>query len=153
MKIYKSYYDSPIGIIQICGTEEGITSILFVDSKEEAYECPDCIKNCVDQLDEYFNGKRKEFDIRLLAEGTGFQKNVWNELTNVSYGMTASYKDIARAIGNEKAVRAVGSTNGKNPICIVVPCHRIIGSNGKLTGYAGGLWRKEWLLKHEAKYK
>lgn len=153
MKLYKAYYDSPLGIIEIIGTEEGISSLIFVESKKDEEEYPDCIKNCLEQLDEYFKGKRKEFNVKLMAEGTEFQKNVWNKLRNIPYGKTASYKDIAREIGNEKAVRAVGSTNGKNPISIIVPCHRVIGINGKLTGYAGGLWRKEWLLDHEAKYK
>lgn len=153
MKIYKAYYDSPIGIIEVAGTEEGISSIIFVENKEDITECSNSIRKCVEQLDEYFKGKRKDFDINLLVEGTEFQKNVWNSLKSIPYGRTASYKDIAREIGNEKAVRAVGSTNSKNPISIIVPCHRVIGANGKLTGYAGGLWRKEWLLNHEAKCK
>jgi methylated-DNA-[protein]-cysteine S-methyltransferase len=153
MKLYKAYYDSPVGIIEITGTEEGISSLIFVESKNDEEEYPDCIKNCLEQLDEYFEGKRKEFNVKLMVEGTEFQKSVWNKLRNIPYGKTASYKDIAQEIGNEKAVRAVGSTNGKNPISIIVPCHRVIGANGKLTGYAGGLWRKEWLLEHEAKHK
>jgi methylated-DNA-[protein]-cysteine S-methyltransferase len=153
MNIYKAYYESPIGIIEVSGSEEGIISIIFVDNIIDENEYPESIKECIDQLDEYFQGKRKNFEIKLIVEGTDFQKKVWRELTSIPYGKTASYKDIAREIGNEKAVRAVGSTNGKNPVSIIVPCHRVIGANGKLTGYAGGLWRKEWLLQHEEKYK
>jgi methylated-DNA-[protein]-cysteine S-methyltransferase len=151
-KIYKAYYNSPIGIVEIRGTEDGIQSIVFVDNEVEREDCPTFMEECIVQLDEYFKGKRKEFSLTLLPEGTTFQKSVWKELEKIPYGNTKSYKDIAVSIGNEKAVRAIGSTNGRNPISIVVPCHRVIGANGKLTGYAGGLWRKEWLLCHEEKF-
>ncbi len=110
------------------------------------------LEECVAQLDQYFKGTRKDFSLKLALEGTEFQQQVWRELSNIPYGQTASYLDIARAIGNEQAVRAVGAANGQNPISIIIPCHRVIGSDGKLTGYGGGLWRKEWLLTHERNF-
>jgi methylated-DNA-[protein]-cysteine S-methyltransferase len=155
----KIYYQSPIGMIEIAGTEGGIYSILFEDEfKDVAYmeeeDIPKVLHDCYNQLYEYFKGIRKEFSLPFLIEGTDFQKKVWKALTTIPFGKTATYKDIAERIGNEKAVRAVGMTNSKNLISIIIPCHRVIGANGKLTGYAGGLWRKKWLLEHEgAVYK
>jgi len=152
-KVYKLDYDSPIGVVEIIGTDVGILSILFSEKDQVEHlivgETPEILKDCYNQLNEYFMGIRREFTFPYEFEGTSFQQTVWNALTKVPYGKTVSYKDIANSIGNEKAVRAVGSANGKNKLSIVVPCHRIIGTSGKLTGYAGGLWRKEWLLKHE----
>lgn len=148
-KIFKAYYSSPIGMMEIAGTEDGISSIIFTDDEVTTGMVPEILKDAYDQLDEYFKGKRKVFDLKLSPEGTEFQKRVWEELENIPFGETLSYKDIASRIGNIKAVRAVGNANGKNPISIVVPCHRVIGSSGDLTGYAGGLDRKAWLLKHE----
>lgn len=146
-------YQSPIGLIEIIGTEKGIVSILFsedpIKDESELEAVPEVMKQCVQELDEYFKGERIDFSFPFDFAGTDFQKKVWNALTTIPYAETGSYKQIAVAVGNEKAVRAVGMANSKNPISIVVPCHRIIGSSGKLTGYAGGLWRKEWLLKHE----
>lgn len=150
-------YQSPIGVIEISGTEKAVSSILF--SEKELPEngiddyTPDVLVTCFKQLDDYFNGKRHDFSFPIEMEGTPFQTKVWNALTSIPYAETGSYKDIANNIGNEKAVRAVGSANGRNKLCIVIPCHRIIGANGTLTGYAGGLWRKEWLLSHEKKCK
>jgi methylated-DNA-[protein]-cysteine S-methyltransferase len=155
--LQKLDYDSPIGIIEIIGTNEEIYSIMFADYEKAVNSRNDqthqVLLDCYSQLDEYFKGVRYEFSFPYLYEGTTFQKEVWNALTRVPYAETGSYKDIAVSIGNEKAIRAVGSANGKNKLSIVVPCHRIIGSNGKLTGYAGGLWRKEWLLNHERSFK
>ena len=149
-------FQSPLGIIEIMGDEQGIFSILFAERKDVQFpkksDTAATLITCQQQLEEYFQGKRFIFTIPFMLEGTPFQQSVWQALTTVSYGKTASYKDIATFIGNEKAVRAVGTTNSKNRLSIVVPCHRIIGTNGKLTGYAGGLWRKEWLLKHEQRY-
>lgn len=146
-------YQSPIGVIEITGTEKGIVSILFsedpMEPEKDVEAAPEAMKQCVQELDEYFKGERIDFSFPFDFAGTDFQKKVWNALTAIPYAETGSYKQIATAIGNEKAVRAVGMANSKNPISIAVPCHRIIGSSGKLTGYAGGLWRKEWLLKHE----
>ncbi|MFJ7974267.1 methylated-DNA--[protein]-cysteine S-methyltransferase [Peribacillus sp. JNUCC 23] len=150
-------YKSPIGVIEIVGSEEVVSSIMFVERDEIIntvnYETPKVLVDCFNQLDEYFKGERHVFTFSYNFEGTEFQKTVWNALTTIPYAETGSYKDIAVAIKNEKSVRAVGTANGKNRLSIVIPCHRIIGSNGKLTGYAGGLWRKEWLLQHEKSFK
>ena len=151
---YKTYYDSPIGILGITGTEEGITDLHFVEKENKPDPViPFPLKECVQQLNEYFAGDRKEFSIKLQLEGTNFQKKVWNQLMKIPYGKTVSYKDIAAAIKNEKAVRAVGSANGRNNIAIIIPCHRVIAHDGTLGGYGGGLWKKEWLLDHEKKYR
>lgn len=150
-------YKSPIGVIEIVGSEEAVHSILFVERGEvvntKGDETPKAVVDCFNQLDEYFKGERHIFTFPYYFEGTAFQQNVWDALTMIPYAETGSYKDIAVAINNEKAVRAVGTANGKNKLSIVIPCHRIIGANGKLTGYAGGLWRKEWLLEHERTFK
>ncbi|WP_277584960.1 methylated-DNA--[protein]-cysteine S-methyltransferase [Psychrobacillus antarcticus] len=150
-------YKSPIGVIEIMGTEEVVSSIMFVEGDEMSNtvnsETPQNLMDCSNQLDEYFKGERHVFSLPYNFEGTEFQKKVWNALTTIPYAETGSYKDIATAIKNEKAVRAVGTANGKNRLSIIIPCHRIIGSNGRLTGYAGGLWRKEWLLQHERAFK
>ncbi|MCU6602307.1 methylated-DNA--[protein]-cysteine S-methyltransferase [Peribacillus frigoritolerans] len=155
-ELYKLDYESPIGVIEISGTNDAIRSIMFAerDIKINIMQehTPQVLAECFSQLDEYFKGERREFTFPYTLEGTTFQKNVWNALTGILYANTGSYKDIAVSIGNEKAIRAVGSANGRNKLSIVIPCHRIIGSNGKLTGYAGGLWRKEWLLQHERNF-
>ncbi len=150
MELHKAYYPSPIGLIEITGNEDGITAVTFLDEAVE-YDPKfhSSLKEVIYQLDEYFNGIRKEFGLKLNPEGSEFQKRVWKELSGIPFGKTCSYLDISKLLGDENATRAVGNANGKNPIGLIVPCHRVIGSNGKLTGYAGGLWRKEWLLKHE----
>ncbi|QZY55189.1 methylated-DNA--[protein]-cysteine S-methyltransferase [Crassaminicella profunda] len=153
MKTYKIYYHSPVGIVEIISTLEYVLSITFVEREKKALEVPDILKEACNQLDEYFQGKRKTFDLNLKVEGTTFQKRVWNALMKINYGEVVSYKEVAKIIGNEKAVRAVGNANNKNKIPIIIPCHRVIGSNGKLIGYAGGIWRKEWLIKHEKMYQ
>lgn len=145
----KIYYSSPIGMVEIAGNEYGVTSIIFAEGKVISDGIPEVLKNAYNQLDEYFNGKRKVFDLKLSLDGTEFQRKVWSELMNIPYGETLTYKDIANKLGNINAVRAVGNANGKNPISIVVPCHRVIGSSGELTGYSGGLERKAWLIEHE----
>ena len=145
-----AFYRSEIGWIKISGAEEGIRSLYFVEDDEVWNSKPHpSLQECLRQLEEYFQGKRQSFSLKLLPEGTEFQKKVWKQLLTVPYGKTASYQDIAAALGDKNAVRAVGSANGKNPISIIVPCHRVIGRNGNLIGYGGGVWRKEWLLKHE----
>lgn len=149
METYYAYYDSPIGLIEVGGTSEVITSLFFVEERR-----PDATSNivcaeAVRQIAEYFEGSRKEFELPIALEGTEFQRQVWTELTAIPFGQTVSYGDLARSIGKPSAVRAVGAANGDNPISIIVPCHRVIGSDGGLTGYGGGLERKEWLLKHE----
>jgi len=149
-KIYRAYYRSEIGLLEIKGTAEEILSVGFVKKKRPAgATLAPALKTCLHQLDEYFRGRRRKFSVRLKLEGTAFQKRVWRELMKVGFGKTASYRDIAKAVGRPKAVRAVGNTNRLNPVSIIVPCHRIIGSDGKLVGYGGGLWRKGWLLEHE----
>lgn len=159
-KIYKAFYNSPIGYIEIKGTKNGVLSVEFCDTacdtedfvniSEFTEEFPEPIIMCIEQLDEYFKGERHKFSLNIIfAKGTDFQKKVWNALMEIPYGKTASYGQIARAIDNEKAARAVGNANNKNPISIIIPCHRVIGSDGSLVGYGGGLWRKEWLLEHE----
>jgi len=147
----KTYFLSPIGLLEIQGSENGISSVSFDAIVDNVIESPPCLRECVTQLYEYFEGKRKSFDLKLDFEGTDFQKKVWNELTKIPFGKTKSYHDIAMKIGDKDAVRAIGHANGKNPIAIIVPCHRVIGSDGKLVGYAGGLWRKQWLLNFENK--
>jgi len=153
MKIHKAYYQSQIGLIEIAGDEKELRSVDFVVTSEAATsEVPLHLQECFRQIEEYFPGKRKEFSLKLRLEGTDFQKKVWQELMKIPYGETVSYKDIAEAIANPKAVRAVGQANHNNPISIIVPCHRVIGRDGKLVGYGGGLWRKEWLLEHERRF-
>lgn len=156
-KRYKLDYESPIGIIEIIAEKDAIISILFSEQDKKVNglqnDTPQVLIDCCQQLDEYFKGARHVFTVPYRLEGTEFQRSVWNALTSIPCGETESYKDIAILIGNESAVRAVGNANGKNKLSIIIPCHRIIGSNGKLTGYAGGLWRKEWLLKHETEYR
>ncbi|GAA0116515.1 methylated-DNA--[protein]-cysteine S-methyltransferase [Clostridium senegalense] len=151
--IYFCYYNSPIGILKIHADNEAITEIKFVHQIDEielkSNRVNSIINQCVEELNEYFTGKRKDFEVKVALKGTEFQKSVWKELKNIPYGTVKTYKDIAISINNEKAVRAVGNANNKNKVPIIIPCHRVIGKNGKLVGYAGGLDKKEWLLKHE----
>lgn len=149
-RVFKTYYKSPLGAIEILGTKEGIVSVNFVEGRVRSdAKIPRVITACRKQIDEYFKGRRKNFSLSLLLHGTDFQKSVWQQLLKVPHGMTASYGAIAKSIRSPNAFRAVGNANNKNPIAIVVPCHRIVGSNGNLIGYGGGLWRKLWLLEHE----
>lgn len=141
---------TPIGYAEISGDGNGIQQIRTLDENQQiSAEIPKDLKECVDQLQEYFNGNRKEFRLKLNPEGTEFQKKVWTRLLEIPFGKTMSYQDLSIELGDVKAIRAVAAANGKNPLWIVVPCHRVIGSDGSLTGYAGGLHRKEWLLRHE----
>jgi len=150
MKTYKAYYKSPLGFIKIVGTQDSILALDFVaEILPGDDDLPFCVKECVKQIDEYFKGQRKEFFLKLNPQGTKFQRLVWRQLEKIPFGKLVSYREIASIIGNPKACRAVGSANGKNPIAIIIPCHRVIGSDGSLTGYGGGLWRKEWLIAHE----
>jgi methylated-DNA-[protein]-cysteine S-methyltransferase len=145
-----AYYKTPIGIARIVGDEGGISSISVIDGKDESSNnIPDCLKDCVTQLEEYFQGTRKSFNLNLNPQGTEFQKEVWRSLQQIPYGETITYLKQSEEFGDVKAIRAIAAANGKNPLWIVIPCHRVIGSNGSLTGYAGGLWRKRWLLEHE----
>jgi methylated-DNA-[protein]-cysteine S-methyltransferase len=153
--MYKAYYHSPIGIVEIVSDENSIIALSFVEEaiENKTQTAPKVLQTALEQMDEYFQGKRKVFNLELKAEGTEFQQKVWRSLVEVPYGETACYGDIAKAVGNNKGSRAVGGANNKNKIAIVIPCHRIVGADGSLTGYAGGLWRKEWLLKHEKNHK
>lgn len=149
-----TYYKTPIGTAEIVGNEEGIQSISVLDEEKESSDnIPKCLEDCVIQLDEYFTGERRDFDLKLNPKGTDFQQSVWKELNNIPYGKTRTYMEQTKQIGDPKAIRAVASANGKNPIWIVIPCHRVIGSDGSLTGYASGIWRKKWLLEHESPVK
>ena len=146
--------DSPMGPLTVASTEKGIASIQFGNSVPEGV-CPDPATNqeIVGQLTEYFEGKRTRFELPLDVEGTPFQKAVWNELQRIPYGETRSYGDIARAVGKPGAARAVGMANHENPIAVVIPCHRVVGQNGSLTGYAGGLHLKAQLLSIERRHR
>lgn len=149
-KEYKLHYKSPLGILEIIGNEKSLLGLHFVDkSEKDDPNAPACLEDCRLQLDEYFKGKRRAFNIKTELMGTEFQQKVWKELYKVPFGHTVSYGEMAKAIGNPKAVRAVGGANGKNKFVIIYPCHRVIGSNGSMVGFGGGVWRKEWLLEHE----
>ena len=152
MGIISTTIQSPLGQIQIAGTELGVRSVSFRTQYQDAVALealPDCIKTCARQLEEYFAGQRTAFDFPVDLDGTDFEKRVWNALTEIPHGKTWSYLDLAKRLGDEKLTRAVGMANGKNPIAIAIPCHRVIGSDGSLTGYAGGMANKKWLLEHE----
>lgn len=145
------YVNSPLGITKIVGDEDGIAivSVSDVGDNDVSQTIPKVLEEAVSQLQEYFDGKRTDFDLKLNPKGTDFQQKVWKSLLEIPYGKTISYMDQTKKLGDIKAIRAVASANGKNPLWIVVPCHRVIGTNGSLTGYAGGLSRKKWLLEHE----
>ncbi len=149
----RAYYRSPIGTLEIVGTEKGISELRFIRQMSRRKGRPHpLLKEAVIQLDEYFRGRRKDFSLRLHLQGTEFQKQVWRELLRIPYGRTTSYGKVAAALGRPGSARAVGQANHRNPVVIVVPCHRIVGGDGRLVGYGGGLWRKEWLLAHEKKH-
>ncbi len=155
MSTYYTYYQSPIGLIKIGGTDNYISELLFFDNRNDvAHGEPgisEVMHQCTEELIEFFNGKRRNFDIAVSQNGTEFQQNIWGELLQIPYGKTISYLELAQRTGDVKAIRAAAATNGKNKICIIVPCHRVIGSDKNLIGYSGGLWRKKWLLQHEFK--
>ena len=144
-----TYIKTPLGIARIEGDENGVSAISVLDEGTISISIPEILQNAVSQLNEYFEGKRLNFDLKLNPQGTDFQKKVWKGLLQIPYGKTRTYLEQSKVLGDVKAIRAVASANGKNPLWIVVPCHRVIGSDGSLTGYAGGLWRKKWLLEHE----
>lgn len=146
--------NSPLGFTRIIGGEDGICSISVLNSEEKVTPIiPEGLGDCAIQLQEYFKGERQQFDLKLNPEGTDFQRRVWKQLQQIPFGKTISYLELSRQLGNENAIRAVANANAKNPLWLVVPCHRVIGSDGSLTGYAGGLQRKQWLLEHESPYK
>ena len=143
------FFKSPLGITKIVGDTNGISEISVSDEGEVSVSIPKELKQAVTQLQEYFEGKRNEFNLKLNPKGTEFQQKVWQELLNIPFGKTLSYLELSKKLGDVKAIRAVAAANGKNLLWIVVPCHRVIGTDGSLTGYAGGLGRKKWLLEHE----
>jgi methylated-DNA-[protein]-cysteine S-methyltransferase len=147
------YISSPIGTIAISGTKWHITGVDFVEPQADSKSSSiPLINTCAMQLKEYFAGKRRQFTVPVLFDGSEFQVQVWQELQKIPFGHLLSYEDLALKIRNKLITRAVGHANGENRIAIIVPCHRVIGKNGKLTGYAGGLWRKKWLIEHEQNY-
>jgi len=149
-----TYYHSPLGWIEIQASQDAVTSLVFCDGqKNDAGNDSPVLAECVCQLDEYFSGQRTCFDIPVSQKGTEFQQSVWTVLTDIPYGKTVSYGDVAKMLNNPKSVRAVGAANGQNKVWIIVPCHRVIGANGSLTGYAGGIERKKWLIDHEKQNK
>ena len=144
-----TYIKTPLGIAKIVGDDNGISEISVSDGGEINSIIPNVLQEAVSQLNDYFIGKTTDFNFKLNPHGTDFQQRVWKGLLEIPYGTTMSYLELSKKLGDIKAIRAVASANGKNPLWIVVPCHRVIGTDGSLTGYAGGLWRKKWLLEHE----
>lgn len=144
-----AYYQSPLGSVKVSGNSEGITAVFFVEEEQPPTGALASVDACIRQIEEYFQGIRREFSVPLAPQGTPFQMRVWEALQTIPYGTTTTYAAIATLLGDINAVRAVGAANGRNAISIIIPCHRVIGADGSLTGYAGGLWRKQWLLEHE----
>ena len=153
--VFTTYYHSPVGLLKISGTEHFISEVSFYDKAQKPpgrnKNMPQLVIQCIEQLIQYFQGERRIFELPIHQPGTAFQQEVWGELMTIPFGKTISYLELARKTGDLKATRAVASANGKNNVAIIVPCHRVIGSNRELVGYGGGLWRKKWLLEHEAK--
>ncbi|WP_405247589.1 methylated-DNA--[protein]-cysteine S-methyltransferase [Cellulophaga sp. Asnod2-G02] len=149
-----AYIKTPLGIAKLVGDEKGISEFIVLNADEPLTDViPEALEDAVYQVNEYFDGKREKFNLDLNPEGTDFQKRVWKGLQDIPFGKTTSYLELSKTLGDAKAIRAVANANGKNPLWIIVPCHRVIGSNGSLTGYAGGLYRKQWLLEHESPFK
>ena len=144
-----AYIKTPLGIAKIIGDENGISVISILEDGTTSVTISTILQQAVSQLNDYFEGKKTEFTFKLNPSGTEFQQKVWKGLLEIPFGKTISYLELSKKLGDVKAIRAVASANGKNPLWIVVPCHRVIGTDGSLTGYAGGLWRKKWLLEHE----
>ncbi|MBT8244440.1 MAG: methylated-DNA--[protein]-cysteine S-methyltransferase [Winogradskyella sp.] len=146
--------ETPLGHAIIVGDANGISSVSIGDtSKEISQIIPEELLDCVTQLKEYFREEREYFDLKLNPSGTDFQKKVWQQLQQIPFGKTCSYLELSKQLGNPKAIRAIANANGKNPLWVIIPCHRVIGSDGSLTGYAGGLHRKQWLINHENQHK
>tara|TARA_R100000935_G_scaffold58064_2_gene93737 strand:- start:2424 stop:2900 length:477 start_codon:yes stop_codon:yes gene_type:complete len=146
------FISSPVGTLKLSGTAQGLVSVQFVDDFNASIPnaIPPVLQDAVIQLEEYFAKKRTVFNLKLVPQGTTFQQTVWQQLQEIPFGKTQSYLQMANKLGNPKVIRAAASANGKNPIAIIIPCHRVIGADGSLTGYAGGLNRKKWLLNHES---
>lgn len=151
---FTAYHPSPLGLLRIECSGTALNAVVFTEETNAPHPSDQhgLLARCALQLDEYFEGRRKEFSLPLLQEGTGFQQKVWELLCGIPFGKTLSYHELARQYGDLKAIRAVAAANGRNNLAVIVPCHRVIGSDHSLTGYAGGLWRKKWLLEHEARH-
>ncbi|SMC37769.1 methylated-DNA--[protein]-cysteine S-methyltransferase [Cellulophaga tyrosinoxydans] len=148
------FIPTPLGVAKLVGDENGLSAFTVLNSDEKLTDIiPEVLEDAVYQINEYFDGKREVFTLDLNPEGTDFQKKVWDALLTIPFGKTTSYLELSKTLGDVKAIRAVAAANGKNPLWIIVPCHRVIGSDGSLTGYAGGLHRKQWLLEHESPFK
>ena len=154
---FVTYYQSPVGLLRIAGTSQFISEVTFVDEPEKITAgtdnaaLPPMAIQALEQLIEYFQGQRRVFELPISQEGTPFQQKVWSELMNIPFGKTISYLEMSHRLGDPKVIRAAAAANGRNNVAIIVPCHRVIGSNSQLVGYAGGLPRKKWLLQHENK--
>ena len=146
-----THFSSPLGVLELRADHAALISARFVEDVPTVQaENDEILSLCLDHLNEYFFGSRTEFNLPLCPAGTDFQQRVWQELQKIPFGKTIRYMDLAKRLGDPKVIRAAGTANGKNPIAIIIPCHRVIGSNGSLTGYSGGLKRKQWLLEHES---
>jgi len=145
----RAFLKTAVGYLEVTGSEAGIRSLYFLDFRVKITRVPHVLRDCITQLEEYFNGTRHSFSLTLDLQASPFRLSVLKETLKIPYGKTMSYQNLARKLGNPKAFRAVGGANGSNPISVIVPCHRVIGQDGKLVGYGGGLWRKKWLLEHE----
>ena len=154
---FTTYYQSPVGLLRVSGTDQFISELVFIDTSDKIVDntgneqLPPMAIHAIEQLIQYFHGHRRVFELPLYQQGTEFQQKVWHELMNIPFGKTISYLELSRRLGDTKVIRAAASANGRNNISIIVPCHRVIGSNSELVGYGGGLWRKKWLLEHESK--
>lgn len=150
----KAYFKSPIGLLEFRGSSKGISKIIFLNESDVSDVdfdiIPECLQDCVNQFKEYFSGKRKEFNLVLDYKGSAFQCSVWKKILDIPYGKVVTYSELSEIVRNIDSIRAVASANSKNPLPIVIPCHRVVGVNHKLVGYSGGLWRKEWLLNYES---
>lgn len=157
MGSFITYYQSPVGLIKLAGTDQYISEVHFMDTQQippddfSKSQLPLLAIQAIEELIQYFQGERRVFEFAINQEGTEFQQKVWHELVNIPFGKTISYLELSKRLGDTKAIRAAASANGRNHIAIVVPCHRVIGSKNDLVGYSGGLWRKKWLLEHENK--
>ena len=149
IELYTDYIDSPLGMLEFKASDKGITHVIFCGSDTSAVKTNDITEHCKQQMLEYFDGQRKTFEVPLDPQGTAFQQLVWRCLSQIPFGKTVTYGDIAKMVNKPKGSQAVGGANGRNSISIIVPCHRVIGANGSLTGYASGIERKLWLLNHE----
>ena len=149
MICFSAIIESPLGTFKIEGDKNGISTVCKSENDAVSEIIPDDLKNAVFQLTDYFLGTRTTFNLKLNPTGTVFQQNVWAELKKIPFGKTSTYLDLAKKLGDPKVIRAAAAANGKNPILILIPCHRVIGSDGSLTGFSAGLWRKKWLLELE----